>query len=127
LTKYNGDVEGQLTKMNIKNHTKASNSVVTYYNTIVSEFLKTSRSNKIFLVYMKYNIRHTIKNLLIDSDFKTLEFYQIKIDEEVWNLLGKGERFIYFNKLKLISIFWINITKIIWRLNLYPRIGQKIN
>jgi hypothetical protein len=127
LSKYNGDVEGQLTKNNIINRDKALDSIVIYYNTIVSDYYNTSSSNKIFLIYMKYNIRHLVKNLLINSDFKTLEYFRVKIHINVWSLLWKGERFIYFNKFRIISILWINITKVIWRLYFFPRIGQKIN
>jgi glycosyltransferase involved in cell wall biosynthesis len=127
LSKYNGDVEGQLTKQNIINRIKAMDSVVLYYNTIVSDYYKSSGSNKIFLIYMKYNIRHLVKNLLINSDFKSLDYYRVQFDLDVWSLLWKVERFIYFNKLKTISILWINITKLIWRLNFFPRIGQNFN
>lgn len=127
LSKYNGDVEGQLTKKNIINRGKAMGSVVIYYNTIVSDYYNTTSSNKIFLIYMKYNIRHLVKNLLTSSDFQTLEYYRIEFHFDVWSLLWKGERFIYFNKLKIISILWINLTKVIWRLYFFPRIGQKIN
>jgi glycosyltransferase involved in cell wall biosynthesis len=126
LSKYNGGVEGQLTEKNILYPDKVLNSTVIYYNTIISDYHKISSPNKLFLMYIKYSIRHLVKNLLKNSDYKNLEYYKEELNIDVWSLLNKVERFIYFNKFKIISIIWINLTKVLLKAYLLSN-NSKIN
>ncbi len=125
LTKYVGGVEGQLTKMNMQNREKCVNFEIQYYNTLYRNYKVNKRCIPQIKKYMKYNIRHTFKQKILQNDLSVITLYKHKLLPEVSEFFFQWEWFL-FKKTYFLSILWINFTKIIWRMSGSPWIGQRI-
>lgn len=126
ISKYNGGVEGQITSIDAETTFKYLRYVVDYYNLVMSDYLLTQSTNKVFKIYFKYDIRHRIKGFIENSDYKSLDFFLSNLSNEVLNLFPLWERLLY-KKYKTISLMWINFTKLIWRTHGFPIVGAHVD
>ena len=125
LTKYNGGVKGQLTQQNLYDSSIVESEVL-YFNTIMHDYQKTTRSNKLCPIFIKYMLRHTLKIMLKNKEYKKINFYMNNLSIECTKLLSKFEFFLIKKKMRKLALLWINITKIRWRMYGFPIVGQKI-
>lgn len=127
LSKYNGGVEGQITSIDSETRFKLLESVVEYYNTVMNIYSTENINNKICQVYLKYDIRHRFKGFLLGRNWKSLDYLYDNLNEKTLSILFDFEKRMYRNKYRILSVAWINFTKIIWRLHKYPIVGEKVN
>lgn len=125
LTKYNGGIEGQLTQQNLHN-THIAESEVLYFNTIMNDYLSTTRSNKLCPIHIRYILRHTFKVMLLNKDYEKINYYMNSLSSACIELLSNVEIFLVKKKMRKLALLWINITKIRWRMYGFPFVGQKI-
>lgn len=127
ISKYNGGVEGQTTSIDTETRFKYLKYVVDYYNLVMTDFITWHSTNKIFKVFFKYDIRHRIKEYMKRKDYRSLNYFIDNLSTTNTNLFMPWEMIFYRKKIRFITILWINFTKVIWRLNKYPIVGEKIN
>lgn len=127
ISKYVGGVEGQTTSIDAETRYKYLEYVVNYYNSVMNNFKYYRVENKLFKIYFKYDIRHRIKGFLKDRNYRSLEYFLKSLSIENLNLLNKFEKFLYKNHNRFLSILFINVTKIIWRMHRFPIVGEKID
>lgn len=127
ISKYVGGVEGQITRSDDATRFSFMPSVVRFYNEAWEIYRKQGKKNPVFITFFKYDLRHRIKCYISHSDPKWMDYFFNGIDKNVKHQLTKLERFLYQNRLKKLSVIWINLTKIVWRTNRYPIVGEKKN
>ena len=86
-------------------------------------YSKNNIKNKVYKIFLKYELRHTIQEFIKNSDFKSLKFLLSELDNKVLKLFSPIEiKFYNTNSIKSLQLFYIKITKLRWRLRGYPRI-----
>lgn len=120
---YNGNVDGQATssigeECRIKDGILFRNSVWEEYSSMVK-----SSNKKKFKIFMKYELRHSILVHLKHKNYKDLNVLINGLSRFCKaNSLSLLERFIYVrHSLRLASIIYIYITKLIWKSHGFPQ------
>lgn len=126
ISKYNGGVEGQITSIDAETKFKYLKYVVDYYNLVMNDFLLTKSTDKVFKIFLKYDIRHRIKIYIKTRNYRSLNYLLSNLSNEVLNLFPIWEISLYKNN-RNISLYWINFTKLIWRTHGYPIVGEHID
>jgi glycosyltransferase involved in cell wall biosynthesis len=120
----NNGVDGQITGLSKKERFKLMVHVIDSYNLIYFHWVKLNKENQLFSVFLKYDLRSRIISQLRDNDYTSIQFLLDGLNTEVLSELKEFEVSIYKNKsLKVLAITYIYITKIIWRLHGFPRVG----
>lgn len=127
LTKYIGGVEGQTTGIDKETRYKYLKYVTEYYNDVMHQASKYKNKSKVFIQYFTYDIRHRFKGFAILKDNKSNDFFYQNLSKENLQLLFPFEKFLYRKRLYKWAISWINLTKIYYRLNNRPIVGEKID
>lgn len=122
LTKYNGDIPGQLTQQN-SSSSIAQESVIFYYNKIMQDSLAVGK-NKSLEIFLRYIILHQIKEMIIKRKISELQSFCGRLTQPVRNLIKQDLHFISYLPAQL-AILYINLTKIRWRLRGYPVVGKE--
>ena len=125
ISKYVGGVEGQITQSDDATRFSFMPSVVRFYNEAWEIYRKQGKKNPVFITFFKYDLRHRIKCFISHSDPKWMDYFFNGIDKNVKHQLTWVERFLYQNRLKKLSVIWINLTKLVWRTYRYPLVGEK--
>lgn len=124
ISKYIGGIKGQTTSADAEKRFKLLKYVCFLYSFI---FLKNKNaSNIVFYRYFKYDIRHRIKGFIKSNDRRSLDYFCANLSNEVLNLFPSWEISLYKSN-RIISLCWINFTKLIWRTHRYPIVGEHIN
>ena len=123
LSVYNGNVDGQATssiseECRIKDGILFRNSVWDEYSSMVK-----SSNKKKFKLFMKYELRHSV---LVHLKHKNYDDLNVLLNGLSCfckaNSLSSFERFIYVRHfLRLISIIYIYVTKVIWKSHGFPQ------
>lgn len=118
---YVGNVVGQSTSNNSKRNLRISNSIEVlnrFYNT----YHQYGEKNKLVPIYIKYKCRHILLSLLKNKQYSLLE--------KVVSLLNFNVNYVFpFNSILMnptfnkACIMYIYITKLIWRMHGFPRVG----
>lgn len=124
ISKYIGGVKGQTTSADKEKRFKLLKYVCFFYNFIYTK--NNNNRNTIFYRYMKYDIRHRIKYFINNNDQRSLDFFLKNLSTKVLNMFPRWEILLY-ERNKVLSVFWINLTKLVWRTHAYPVIGEKID
>lgn len=119
LSIYNGGVTQQATSTLQKKEIIKDGAL--FRNKVWEEWYNTQKINKACKIFMKYETRHFILSLLKNSECLTfLNLLNTQYKQDIFN---KGEISLYTNcKYKKIAIYYIYLTKLIWRLHNYPRV-----
>lgn len=127
LSKYRGGIPGQLTQMNQKTH-ESIDSEILYFNMIVEDYKKNSsfKDNKLFPIFFKYILRHSIKLALKNKNNSIINYFWQHLTPSVKMMLHQCDIFLLDKHLYTITFFWINFTKLIWRLHGFPYAGEKL-
>lgn len=118
---YVGNVTGQSTSNNSKRSLRILNSIEVlnrFYNT----YHQYGGRNKLVPIYIKYRSRNILLNLLNNKEYSLLD--------EAVSLLNFNINYVFHFKTILINptfnkvcIMYIYITKLIWRMHGFPRVG----
>jgi glycosyltransferase involved in cell wall biosynthesis len=124
LSVYVGDVHGQATNTSIYKSEKLMQDTVDRYNMVYETFEETGKKDKLFIVFMKYELRHYFMINTINKEFATNHFFLKKLDTKIIDKFNFLELSLLrnSNRLRTIYIFYIKITKLIWRLNGFERV-----
>lgn len=127
ISKYVGGVEGQTTDADKEMRFIFMKNYVVYFNLIMDDFKKSNRENEKFESFIRYFIRHFFKIFIIQEDLRSLNYFCTYLSPDASSLLFKFEKVLYKSKLHLLSLGWINFTKVIWRFSRPPIVGERIN
>ena len=120
LSTYVGGISNQLTSSFSE---KALGSVIWRHNHVHRNWIKFKKKNDLYLVFTKYEIRHQIKTFIIDNQFSYLNTSLTNLDPELMDEFSFFERYLYKKEIfKKISILYINLTKIRWRMRGFQRV-----
>lgn len=125
LSKYVGGVKGQTTSADKEKRYKLLKYVCFLYNYIYDK--SNVNTNRTFYIFLKYEIRHRFKGFLKSSDYKSLDYFIDNLSTNVKNLFYKWELLLYKKRIRLLSLIWINFSKIVWRLHGFPVTNEDIN
>lgn len=126
LSKYVGGVEGQITSADSEKRYRLLASVVIYYNQIYA-CSHNSQYKRLCHRYLRYDIRHRFKGFLLHKDNRSMQYFHTHLDDGIKSLFFRWELYLYRTMSRHIGIFWVNISKLIWRVHCYPVIGAKFN
>lgn len=119
LSVYVGGVEGQATSVD---QLKVIQHVINRFNLVFDNWLKSSSKNKTFVIFTKYELRHLFITNLRDKDYQSIQYFLGGLDPRIIHLFSAIETSLIANqKLRIIAIVFIIITKLRWRLRGYPR------
>lgn len=126
LTKYMGGVEGQLTRQNI-NNSKAEESVLLYYNQIAKDcIVANGKVDRLLKIYLVYNIRHRFKIDILENHKDMVYRRWNALSDTIQSLFPFYEMVIFRISSRLYKMY-IDVTKIVWRMLKYPRMGQAVD
>ena len=118
---YNGMVEGQVTAQ-IKDNLRMNDTIL-FHNSVLTEWKKTKFNDKLFPIFLRYEIRHIVLDLLRKNRNEDIKLFLNGLNEISKKIIRKHEFFIYCKfRLKHLSKAYILISKLIWRLHNYPKV-----
>jgi len=116
---YNGGVDGQATSINLDSMT---NHFINRMNIVFNIWIKSELKNKLYLVFTKYELRHTLYNDLKKSNYNSINSILINLDSRLISHFLKLELFIIKKpSTRFLAMIYLLFTKLIWRLNGFPR------
>lgn len=124
LSIYFGDVEGQTTSTFQSKSLDYEMFVVDRINLTYDKWLNSGKKNRSFKTFTKYEIRHIFFVSLKSRDYRLIHFYMVSLDSRLLRFFLPFELYLYKNKLfGRVGVFFILLTKIIWRLRGFPTVG----
>jgi len=118
LSIYVGDVEGQATA---KPFNEVMSHVINRYNLVYSTWESKAASNKSFIIFMKYELRHTFLSMIKNKDYTTLTNFMEGLENGIEKKFSTWEWSMFKKQsFKILAIFFIYATKIRWRMRDYP-------
>lgn len=127
ISKYNGDVEGQITSVGPEVRIGWIQYVIKYYNTVMVAFKTYGSTNQMVKEFFRYDIRHRIKCYLAKRNYKGLDYFLSNLSSDNSALLNSAEKWLYKNKCRAIAILWINFTKCLRLMKGRVTFGQKVD
>jgi glycosyltransferase involved in cell wall biosynthesis len=122
LSCYHGNVEGQTTAIKI-NQKEREMDVIKRFNITHDVWKKSEIKNKLYPVFLKYELRHIFKGALLNNDYQLINLFYDNLEKGIKDLFNVFEinliKNIHFNKL---AIFYILVTKLRWRMYGFPRV-----
>ena len=124
LSYYYGNVEGQATSR-VKGNYGRYIDACTRFNLTYKLWNLRGRDNKIFKIFLKYELRHYIIHALRLNDFNLIKVILENIDGDILNLFPFFEiKFYRMPSLKIWNKFYILTTKFFWRMRGFPRVKK---
>lgn len=124
LSVYVSGVEGQATATSIYENKKLLEDTVTRYNMVYDTYVETKKINKSFVVFMKYELRHTFMINTINKEFETNDYFFYNLDPRIKKQFNFFDIFLLKNSKNYDNFFvlYVKITKVIWRLRGFQRV-----
>jgi len=124
LSVYVGGVEGQATTTSIYENNKLLEDTVTRYNMVYDTYVETKKKNRAFVVFMMYELRHTLMINTINKEFETNYYFFNNLSPIIKKQFNFFDIFLLKNSKKYDKLFtlYIKITKVIWRLHGFQRV-----
>ncbi|WP_158974672.1 glycosyltransferase family A protein [Cellulophaga sp. L1A9] len=120
LSIYVGDVQGQATTATFE---EVMSDIIKRYNLVFKAYNSQSKSNKSFVIFMKYELRHTFLILINQNKYNLLQKFIDGLDQGIITQFSGLERYFFKNEyLKPLAKALIYSSKLRWRLRKYPRI-----
>lgn len=120
LSCYYGNIDGQVTS-NIKKLDANLLGVINRIN-FTFEIWEKTKQNKLFYIFLKYELRHIIITELKKADYKRLNLIFDNLNDNVKQIFSKYELQLYLIKqLRKFAQLYILITKLRWRSYGFPR------
>lgn len=124
ISKYVGGVPGQTTSNKLENKFEALKCFCFLYN-FISEKNRQAQ-NKSLKAFFRYALRHNFKYCINERDYNSLYFYLENLSSDCLSLFHKWELMLYKSGKRILSILWIDTTKILWRLSGKPVVNGNI-
>ncbi|GAA4459035.1 glycosyltransferase [Nibrella saemangeumensis] len=122
LSIYNHGVKGQATSTESE---KVISDIIERFNYVYKNWLKSSPMNISCKIFMKYEIRHYFINELRKNNYESLYYFLNNLHPGLLGMFSPHEINIYKSKgARYIGIICILLTKLRWRIRLYPRVGE---
>ena len=122
LSNYVGMVPGQATQTPAN---KVLPHIINRYNHVHSNWKNSLPKNSSYLVFLLYELRHELLNFIKKEEYDMTGLMIQNLENDILNKLYSFELQWYTNrKLKYLSILFIYLTKVRWRLRGYPYVGQ---
>jgi glycosyltransferase involved in cell wall biosynthesis len=126
LSVYVGGVEGQSTTIIYKEDGTLRKDSVPRHNLLYQNFIDSKIENKNFIIFLKYELRHSIKIHLINNEYMLVEHLLNNLIPAIKAHFTAFEMFLYRKSpLNKIALIYILFTKLRWRFRGYPRIDVK--
>jgi glycosyltransferase involved in cell wall biosynthesis len=123
LSVYVGGVEGQATRESIYENQNLLNDTVNRYNLVYKNWIKSGAKNTLFIVFMKYELRHFFMINIYNSEFSTNFYCLNNLDPGILNYFNYLDKNILkTSRLKKTSILYFKLTKLKWLINGYQRV-----
>ncbi|MBN1182652.1 MAG: glycosyltransferase family 2 protein [Bacteroidales bacterium] len=123
LSVYVGDVDGQATKASKAKGFQMFKHVVERLNLSYRKWLNSKRVNNLYMIFTKYEIRAILLSLIKDNNYQSIGYFYSNLDRDLLSNFSFIENKIIKNKMcKRISLVYIYLTKIVWRLHGFPRV-----
>ena len=124
LSYYYGNVGGQATSRIKGSYIRYIDASIKFNLTYKLWNLR-GRDNKIFKIFLKYELRHYIIHALRLNDFNLIKVILENIDGDILNLFPFFEiKFYRMPSLKIWNKFYILTTKFFWRMRGFPRVKK---
>ncbi|HHB52108.1 MAG TPA: hypothetical protein ENK75_03565 [Saprospiraceae bacterium] len=121
MSYYFANVDFQATQVLIDDY----DDVVKRLNLTFQLWNNLGRNDDFFLIFFKYEFRHFIFGFLKNNEYGKINDFLMKLDENALKTFSQIELFMYENKFfKYIAIYYIIVTKLIWRKNGFPKVGE---
>lgn len=120
LSCYYGNIVGQVTA----DKKKQDSNLLGVVNRInyVYAIWETNKDNKLFLIFLKYELRHMIITELKKSNYSRLNIITNNLNENILRYFKISEIKLFKKEsLRNLAIIYILITKILWRCNGFPK------
>lgn len=127
LSRYNGGVPGQITSIDAETRYQYTKYAVQYRDAVMKVYSKQNQKKVTFERFFRYDMRHAIKVLFQTNEIRTFDAFFLNLSTPNKKLFNCVERFFYEHHLLWLSVFWINITKVFWRVYNYPIVGEKVD
>ena len=123
LSVYLKEVEGQASANNAKLH----EYVISRTNLVFENWLKTNRSNNLFLVFTRYEIRNEFMIFLRSKDYAKMNYLFANLDGRLLKFFPSIELKLFkIKSTRPLAIIYLYFTKFLWKLKGYPVIRYKI-
>ena len=117
LSIYMKEVEGHASFDNSNDYA----IIVQRTNVVFLNWQKSSKKNKTFLIFTRYEIRNELVQYLRNKEYKKLDYLLSRLDPALLKCFPSIELKFYQKKnLRLGNIFYIYLTKLRWKLRGYP-------
>ena len=124
LSIYVGDVDGQTTQRSQKRSFQKEKYVAARINHCHINWEETNKTNKVFGVFERYELRGRILGYLKMKNYKSMQYFMQELNPKVINELQLFELWLYKQTyLNKIAILYIYYTKLIWRSKKFPRLS----
>lgn len=121
LSIYVGDVDGQATSTSFD---AVREYVVRRFNIVHDTWCALRKKNSTYMVFTKYELRHSFLGFLRNQDYKNIHFFKTNLSRALSAEFSQLEWFLYTNPVfNKVAIGYIYLTKIRWRLRGYPRLN----
>jgi glycosyltransferase involved in cell wall biosynthesis len=120
----NENVEGQITGVSGRDEKKYFPSIVNFYALVFDFWVKSGCKNKLYPVFLKYDLRCRFLGALRDNDHYFLTFLLQNLNLNILKWLTGFELFLYRKRFRVAAISYIYFTKILWRRHKFPIVGN---
>lgn len=125
LSVYVGGIEGQITGADDEQRYEHIKDELYVYNNIYKLWVEREKKNRQFIVFLRYKLRHALLSCLKSNDYRSIQRYVDGFDNNLKLEFGRLFIKVLLNqKFNKYVRFYILITKIIWRVNKFPRVGE---
>ena len=94
---------------------------VNRHNLVFKNWELLGKKNKDYPVFLKYELRHTIKIYILNNDYSRINSLFTNLSSEILKQFSFFEKSLYrLHRFKTLALLYINYTKIFWRLHKYP-------
>jgi len=123
LSVYVGGIEGQATSFSADNDIVLLNDIVKRHNMIFENWKKSDRRNKIYKIFLKYELRHCFIVSLRAGNYSVIDYYLNHLSDEINIHFPVYERVLYRTQaFRKMAVLYILLTKIRWIMRGYPRV-----
>lgn len=122
LSCYYGNVKGQATSLeSINNHLELDE--INRFNLVHKMWEKSAKKNKVYKVWLKFEVRHLLIGALRDKNYQQINFKINHLDQNIKeSFYGIELKLIKSEPYNKISLLYILFTKLVWRMHGYPRV-----
>lgn len=120
LSNYHFNVKHQATSLKGDNDLA---DVVSRFNFVHGNFRRFNPDNKIYLVFLRYEIRHLIKGFLLRNESLSIIHFLRDLSPSVLGVFDDFEINLYKSSSnRYLKIYLINLSKLVWKTRGYPQV-----